>query len=469
MRFRHSLALSLLTLSLGLLSAFPARSAPVIKKARSLYPELRPALDDRVKGMMQRGNIPGMAIVVIKDGLVLEMKGYGIADRATQNSIGPNTKFGIGSITKPFTAMAIMLLVEEGKVDLDQPIRQYLPDVPTEWAPLTIRQLISHTAGISEDYPSWRVKQSRDLLKLGNPKLDFPPGEAWSYSNTGFRLAGLVIEQVSGQSYTDFMRDRIFTPLNMNQTQAKMAPVPNLATGYRWQRRQYTVVPVKYDRSYASGNIISTAADITKWVQAIDAGKLLKPSSYQQLWTATTLKNGRSTGYGLGWSIGSFKGHPYTEHGGNTAGYSAGLLRYPKDRLNVIVLMNNLNVDGSSIANQIASVYEPTVEIASLSPQPDPQPELTQRFLALLQGNTSSIPLAPEFQLQLKTDRGKAFQRALPSFRTVSNLTFLDTESQSNGDRIYYYKTQWNGGLAYAGIVMTSQDQVASYGVFSPP
>jgi CubicO group peptidase (beta-lactamase class C family) len=269
MQFRHSLTLSLLTLSLGLLSAFPARSTPVLEKARSLYPELRPALDDRVKGMMQRGNIPGMAVVVIKDGLVLEMKGYGVADRATQNSIGPNTKFGIGSITKPFTAMAIMLLVEDGKVDLDQPIRQYIPDVPTEWAPLTIRQLISHTAGISEDYPSWRVKQSRDLLKLGNPKLDFPPGEAWSYSNTGFRLAGLVIEQVSGQSYTDFMRDRIFTPLNMNQTQAKMAPVPNLATGYRWQRRQYAVVPVKYDRSYASGNIISTAADMTKWVQAV--------------------------------------------------------------------------------------------------------------------------------------------------------------------------------------------------------
>jgi CubicO group peptidase (beta-lactamase class C family) len=221
--------------SLGILPAIalpptPAQSTPAATQPRSS--KSTQLLDDRVKGIMERQHIPGMAVVVIKNEQVQELKGYGVTDITTKQPVSPDTQFAIGSITKPFTAMAIMMLVEEGKVDLDKPISQYLSDLPTQWAPLTLRQLLSHTSGISEE-GSWRkVKQPKDLLKMAKPELDFLTGESWSYSNSGFVLAGLVLEQVSGQPYGDFLRDRIFTPLGMKQTQAKFASVSNLATGY---------------------------------------------------------------------------------------------------------------------------------------------------------------------------------------------------------------------------------------------
>jgi D-alanyl-D-alanine carboxypeptidase len=457
-------AVALPTASPAASSAFPVRS---------LYPELRPGLDDRIKGIMERQHIPGMAIVVIKDGLVIERRGYGLADRETQTTVGADTKFPIGSVTKQFTAAAVMLLVEEGKLDLDQPISQYLSDLPTTWQPLTLRQLLAHTSGLSESYNYSKVKKPIDLLKFGNPKLDFPPGEAWMYSNTGFLVAGLIIEKASGQSYHDFMRDRIFQPLGMTETQAELSNVPNLATGYVWNNVGWNHQLDKRDLAgwqwaYAAGNIISTAIDMTKWVEALDAGKLLKPTSYQQLWADAILKNGRSTGYGLGWGVYSFNGHFRTIHGGAVSGYASGLARFPADRLNVIILTNNVIADGSQIAIQVANVYDPTIGIASLSPQLDPNPEFTERFLALLQGNEASIPFAPETQLTEQTNRGKYVKQLRTAYRAVKSLDFLHEETHS-GDRSYYYKTQLNGAVAYAYITLTAKGQVDRYGVFRLP
>jgi CubicO group peptidase (beta-lactamase class C family) len=151
--------ISLLAFSISL----PAQAAPAGIKPRSLHAELRPALDDRIKGIMQRQNIPGMAVVVIKDGLVLEMRGDGLADRKNQTSVGANTRFPIGSVSKQFTATAVMLLVEAGKLDLDQPISQYLSDLPPTWQPLTLRQLLNHTSGISEEN-AWKAKTPKNRL-----------------------------------------------------------------------------------------------------------------------------------------------------------------------------------------------------------------------------------------------------------------------------------------------------------------
>jgi D-alanyl-D-alanine carboxypeptidase len=465
--------LSLTSLSLGLLPAIalhptlvqstPAATQPRSSKSNRL-------LDDRVKGIMERQHIPGMAVVVIKNGQVQELKGYGVTDITTKQPVSSDTKFAIGSITKPFTAMAIMMLVEEGKVDLDKPVSQYLSDLPTQWAPLTLRQLLSHTSGISEE-GSWRkFKQPKDLLKMAKPELDFPTGESWSYSNSGFVLAGLVLERVSGQTYGDFLRDRIFTPLGMKQTQAKLASVPNLATGYIWNDRLNKIdLTDEYDSAaYSAGNIISTASDMAKWVQALDPGKFLNAASYRQLWTDTALKNGRSTGYGLGWEVGSFNGHPFTQHGGNVGGYSSGLYRYPNDQLDVIVLSNNGNVIGELVASAIAGVYDPTISLVGFNAQTGPNPAFTQRFLALLQGNDKALPFAPEFQLQRKNNRGKFLSKWMKGFRKVESLEFLHVEAK-NGDRTYYYRTSLKGKLVYAFATVTTQGQIASYGAVDQP
>jgi D-alanyl-D-alanine carboxypeptidase len=454
-------------------SVFPTPIQTVSTLAQPRSPELesRQRLDDRVRGIMERQHIPGMAVVVIKDGLVLELKGYGVTDTTGKQPVSPDTKFPIGSITKPFTAMAIMMLVEEGRVDLDKPISQYLSDLPPEWQPLTLRQLLSHTAGLSEDYAWQKIRQPQDLISAGKPNLDFPPGEAESYSNTGFFLAGLVIEKVSNQPYEDFVRDRIFVPLGMNQTQAKIKSVPNLATGYIWRDR-FVRVDTEKDPiaqvAYSAGSIMSTASDMAKWVQALDRGKLLSPSSYQQLWTGSTLRNGRNTGNGLGWFVGSFNGHPYTHHDGNVAGYSSGLYRYPNDRLSVIVLMNNGNASGQLIATAIAGVYEPNLSLTELRTKPDPNPEFTKRFLSLLRGNDRILPFASEFQLSLKTKRGQFLQSYIRSFREIKGLEFLYRDNK-DGNTTYCYRTSLNGKPIYAVVTLTATGEVSNYAAIEQP
>jgi D-alanyl-D-alanine carboxypeptidase len=461
--------------SLSLLS-LPAIAAPVLTPPPVAAPrspaQSTPAspttklLDDRVKGIMERQRIPGMAVVVIKNGQVQELKGYGVADITTKQPVTPDTKFAIGSTTKPFTAMAIMMLVEEGKVNLDAPVSQYLTDLPAQWQPLTIRQLLSHTAGLYEDYDWRKIKQPIDFIKMGKPELDFPPGEAWSYSNTGFLLAGMVIEKVSSQSYSDFLRDRIFTPLGMSQTQAKLEAAPNLASGYVGTDR-LTLVDVTKDPVapvvYAAGNIVSTARDMAKWVQALNQGKLLNTKSYQQLWTAATLKNGRSVDYGLGWFLRQLNGHPYIEHGGNVAGYAAGLARYPNDQLDIIVLTNNFSASGQMIIGEIASIYAPALSLSRLSPKPDPDPKFTQEFLSLLRGKKHSLTIAPELQLSLKTKRGQFLQDYLKSLRKVEKLEFLQQESKDS-DRVYYYNASLKGKPIYVIVTVTAKGEIAKYG-----
>jgi D-alanyl-D-alanine carboxypeptidase len=449
----------------------PIQAVPVVAQQRSSQSRSSQLLDDRIKGIMERQHIPGMAVVVIKDGRVQELKGYGTTDINTKQAVNPDTKFPIASTTKPFTAMSIMMLVEEGKLNLDKPISQYLLDLPPQWQSLTLRQLLGHTAGLSEDYDWQKIKQPRDFIKLGKPELDFPPGEAESYSNTGFFLAGLAIEKVSNQPYEDFVRDRIFTPLGMNQTQAKIKSVPNLATGYIWRDR-FVRVDTEEDPiarvAYSAGSIMSTASDMAKWVQALDRGKLLSPSSYQQLWTGSTLRNGRNTGNGLGWFVGSFNGHPYTHHGGNVAGYSSGLYRYPNDRLSVIVLTNNGNTSGQLIANAIAGVYEPTLSLTELRTKPDPNPGFTQRFLSLLQGNDRILPFAPEFRLSLKTKRGQFLQSYMRSFQEIKGLEFLYRDNK-DGNTTYGYRASLNGKPIYAVITLTATGEVTNYVAIEHP
>jgi D-alanyl-D-alanine carboxypeptidase len=454
-------------------SQIQSPAIPTIKQ-RSVEPANDPMakLDREVAAIMERQHIPGMSVVVIKNGRVQALKGYGVADIATKQPVGSDTKFPIASTTKTFTAMAIMMLVEEGKVNLDKPISQYLANLPPKWQLLRLRQLLSHTAGLSEDYSWQKIKQPQDFIKAGKPDLDFPPGEAWSYSNTGFFLAGLVIEKVSNQSYGDFVRDRIFVPLGMKQTQAKIESIPNLATGYTWQKDRLEKVDITKDQlaqvAYSAGNIISTASDMAKWVQALDQGKLLSPSSYQQLWTATKLKNGRSTGCGLSWFVGSFNGHPYTQHGGNVAGYSSGLYRYPDDRLDVIVLTNNGNTSGQMIVDSIASTYDPTIGLAGFNAKPDPNPEFTQRFLSLLQGNDKSLPFASELQLSLESKRGKFLQAYMKSFREIKALEFLHKEVK-DGDLTYSYRASLQGKPIYVVVTVTTKGEVTNYVAIDRP
>jgi D-alanyl-D-alanine carboxypeptidase len=218
---------SLMSVSLSMPMAIADRQLPTVPAPKqsglnqstdNLLPQ---KLDRRVNQIMTKQHIPGMAVVVIQNGQVQAIKGYGVADIDTKQPVTADTKFPIGSIGKQFTAAGVMMLVEEGKVSLDAPISKYLANLPSQWTALTLRQLMSHTSGISEVVDFGSIKQGSDYLKAIKPELDFPPGESWSYSNSGFYLAGLIIEGVSGKPYGDFMHDRILHRWECNK------PKPN--------------------------------------------------------------------------------------------------------------------------------------------------------------------------------------------------------------------------------------------------
>ena len=286
--------------------------------------EITAKVDDFIKSEVQRQRIPGVSLAVVKNGTVVVAKGYGFANVEHQAAVKPETIFQSGSVGKQFTATAVMMLVEEGKIDVDEKVGKYLGDVTEGWKNMTVRHLLTHTAGMT-DYPSdfdFRRDYTEDeLLKLAKAiPLAFQPGEKWQYSNVGYITLGILIGKVTGKFYGDFLRERIFTPLGMTTariiTEADI--VPNRAAGYRLVKgelkNQEWVSPSL--NTTADGSLYLTTLDMAKWDAALYGAKLLKKTSLDQMWTPVKLNNGKTSPYGFGWSLEKVNKHRLIEHGG---------------------------------------------------------------------------------------------------------------------------------------------------------
>jgi CubicO group peptidase (beta-lactamase class C family) len=281
--------------------------------------------------------------------------------------------YSIGSISKQFTATAILMLAEDGKLSLDDPVSRYVPNL-TRGNEVTIRQLLSHTSGYRDywpqDYvPPFMLKEvkAQQILDLWARKpLDFDPGTQWQYSNTNFVIAGLIVEKVSGMTLLDFLSRRIFTPLGMrsvtNIDQNRLTDTD--ATGYtRYGLGPLRVAP-KEARGwlFAAGELAMPAQDLAKWDISIMEQRLLKPASYREFATDTLLKNGLGTGYGLGVNVSMQAGHRVLAHGGEVSGFTAENLVFPDDGVAIVVLTNEDAVDVSTtLGRKIAPLMFPAV------------------------------------------------------------------------------------------------------------
>jgi len=315
---------------------------------------------------MQMDKLPGLSLAVLKGGKVILTRGLGFADLEKKTPVTPETAFEVGSITKQFTAAAIMLLVEDGKLHLDDPIVPYLDGASESWRSITIRHLLTHTSGIGDHTGDPVLKEKRktqfldpkDVLQvMGAKKLEFEPGEKHSYSNTNYFLLGLIVTKISGRPYSQFMAERIFKPLGMRSTRLTNGKAaPDLAQGYKT-----TGAKTDYINSTSEGGLISTVLDLAKWVMALDAGKVIKKESLAQVLTPLTLNNGNHVGYGFGWIINSDKssGNPIIEHGGFTYGFSNFITRLPTDGLTVIALTNSDRGYARFYTRGIAALYSP--------------------------------------------------------------------------------------------------------------
>ena len=408
-------------------------------------------VDEYVRAQMERQHIPGLSLAVVKDGRVVYQNAYGLADLELNVPVTADTVFQIQSVTKPFTATAIMMLVEEGKVALDDPVSKYLDGTPESWKPVTVRHLLNHTSGIkdfiNEPTASLRLDVSeQEVLAATAPRpLDFTPGERYAYSNTGYHLLAMIIRKVTGKSYGDFLAERVFKPLGMRHTRVQKLSeiIPGRAAGYVWRdgklaNGEFVAQPVL---SYGGGGILSTAADLAKWDASIRNGTLLKQSTLEQMWTPATLNDGKRSKYGLGWGINSSSGHRYVQHSGShVTGFQSVVRHYRDNGVTVIVLVNqNGKADVGEITGRIAGLFVPP---RVYEPIEDKEPQVATLVKDVYQqasrGELKADAFDPAFWADL-TPHLPAVRDFAAGAGPIESLALVE-RGDENGQRLYRYR-----------------------------
>jgi CubicO group peptidase (beta-lactamase class C family) len=370
-------------------------------------------VDEFIKAEMQKRKIPGLSLAVVKNGEVIKAQGYGLANIELNVPATAETVYQSGSVGKQFTSAAVMLLVEEGKINLDDKISKYLDGTPEIWKEITVRHLLTHTSGVKnygEKDLNFRLDYTdEELIKVAATfPLDFQPGEKWSYSNTGYVLLGFVIKKAAGKFYGDFLKERIFTPSGMATARVinEEDIIPNRAAGYRLSKgeikNQRYVSPSL--NTTADGSLYLTVLDMAKWDAALYSEKLLKRSSIDQIWTPVKLNSGKTHPYGFGWGIGEFNKHKLIEHGGAWQGFTTHISRYVDDKLSIIVLTNLAGANPGIIAHKVAGFYVPELQpLERKGIQIDPK---------IFDSYVGEYEVTPTFVLTVSRESGKFMVQA---------------------------------------------------------
>jgi D-alanyl-D-alanine carboxypeptidase len=321
--------------------------------------------DDYVREQMATKRIPAVVLKVLRNGEELKTSAYGLANLELNVPATPETVFEIGSVTKQFTASCILLLQQDGKLSIDDLISKHLAETPGAWSNVTIRHLLTHTSGI-KSYTGLdgfaltkRLTQAQFIAGIGTRSLEFQPGESWKYSNTGYSLLGYIVQNASGKTYWQFLRERILEPLAMNHTMDRNPGVivTNRASGYEQTNRVHINRDYDVTDVFSAGAIVSTVGDLAKWDAALASEKILSIANKTAAWTPQKLNGGKMTTYGLGWYVDLYQGHKVIGHGGQTSGFSASIQRFPDDQLTVIILTNTDGGIATSLARRIAEFY----------------------------------------------------------------------------------------------------------------
>ena len=338
--------------------------------------ELAHKADQVIESQRVRQKIPGVSVAICRGQTIDKATGYGLANVEWNNPVAPDTIFQTGSVGKQFTSAAIMMLVEEGKIGLDDKLSKYIAGTPGAWNAVTIRNLLTHTSGIA-DYGGEEGTMGKGVINFRNDyteeqlveafakmPMDFVPGEKWSYSNTGYVLLGILIHKVTGKFYGDVLQERIFKPLGMSSTRiiSESDIIMHRSGGYRLAKgelkNQDWVSPTL--NTTADGALYTNVLDLAKWDASLYTTKLLNQSSLDQMWSPVKLNNGTTYPYGFGWSLTTLKnGHRVVSHDGAWQGFTMSIARFVDDHLTFIV-MTNLDSDNSkpdAIVSDLAKLY----------------------------------------------------------------------------------------------------------------
>ncbi len=426
-------------------------------------------VDDFVQAEMQKQRIPGVSLAVVKNGEIVLAKGYGYANVEHHVPVKPETIFQSGSIGKQFTATAVMMLVAEGRINLDEKISKYLGDVPDSWQNITVRHLLTHTSGLTDypdDFDFRRDYNEAELLQRAQAITPgFKPGEKWQYSNLGYVTLGILIHNVTGKFYGDFLQERIFKPLGMTTTRiiSEADIVPNRAAGYRFVKdelkNQNWVSPTL--NTTADGALYFTVLDMAKWDAALYGEGVLNKTSLQQMWTPVRLNNNKTADYGFGWSLGQVNGHRIIEHGGAWQGFTSYIARYVDDKMTVIVLDNLAGGNAGKIARHVAAIYNPELARKAID---DKEPQATAFAKDLLekltQGTADPNLFIPDARADFFPARSERIARLLKSLGTLNNIQLVERIDKDEY-HTYGYQLVFQNGTRFFSLSLTKENKVA--------
>lgn len=381
--------------------------AALILMCPATAPMAQSALSDSVDAYVSRHmksqRIPGMAVAVMRAGEVVHMKGYGLANVEHQVPVTTRTVFQSGSVGKAFTVMAVMMLVDEGKVRLDDTLSKWFPDAPDTWRAITVRHLLEHSSGLPgypDDFDFRRDRTEAELYEIIKAQpLEFAVGERRGYSNLGFVLLGIMIHKATGMFYGDFLQQRIFTPLQMTSARviSEADIVPNRAAGYRLidstLANQEWVAPSL--NTTADGALYLSVEDMAKWEAAMHRGQLLSARSYEQMWSRLITNDGMPQPWGFSWLLADINGQRVLEHTGGWQGFGSDIVRYPAQQLAVSVFLNRRGVNPSEPTRHILEIYQPELSIAGAHVMAEVEPTVAA-FVRDLVMRIANKTLSPE-------------------------------------------------------------------------
>jgi CubicO group peptidase (beta-lactamase class C family) len=340
----------------------PYASAAAQRPSRAA---LQRTVDSLVAHALADGPVAGMSVAVVRGRDTVVMKGYGFADVENEVRATPQTVYRIGSITKQFTAAAVLKLAEEGKLSVDDTIGGRLPGLPAAWRKATIRQLLNHTSGIpsyTSAGPRWTTRMRLDLPHdsligiVANDSMDFALGTQWRYNNTGYYLLGMLVEKLTNRSYAEVVRDQLAKPLGLQATMycGTRPVIKRRAQGYQLDQGETLVNadPLSMHQPFAAGALCSTVGDLVAWQRALAAGRVVNAESYRSMITPEGAATDRGYGYGL--SKDTLAGRVRIQHGGGINGFNSMLQYFPSDTLSIAVLANTNGPWADRVANNIA-------------------------------------------------------------------------------------------------------------------